>query len=403
ALADGESSISGFLRSDDCIRTLGALANLGAVVEDDGETIKIHGVSGRMTSPGCVIDMGNSGTGIRLISGLLAGQQITVELTGDESLRSRPMDRIKVPLEMMGAVVDLKGHGGCAPIRIKGGHLHGISYKLPVASAQIKSCILMAGLFADGITEVVEPRATRDHTEIAMRLMDINVSVVGKAIRIEGYGTHPPHLLARQWRVPGDFSSSAFWIAAAAGHEGSELTVKNVGLNPRRTAMLNILRRMGADIDIRLDEDVGDGGEPAGTITVRGHFLEGTEISGDEIPNVIDELPVIAAIGSVSNGKTIIRDASELRVKESDRIATMLEGLIALGVKAREMPDGLEIIGNAHIRGGCSVQSHGDHRIAMAMAILSTFADSAVAIEDVSCVGTSYPGFWDDMRRLTRL
>jgi 3-phosphoshikimate 1-carboxyvinyltransferase len=401
-LARGESVIRNYLMSEDCLNTLHAVEQLGAGVTVSQDDIRIVGVGGSYAEPADVLDMGNSGTGMRLMAGLLAGQSFDSCMTGDESLCSRPMNRIKGPLELMGADINLC-EGGCAPMDIKGKSLLGIEYELPVASAQVKSCILLAGMNADGVTRVIEPRPTRDHTEKLMSAMGMDVQVDGARISIDGGDVE---LVGGEWDVPGDFSSAAFWIAAAACMDGAELTIKGVGLNPRRTAFLDVLKRMGADIrsqksEVRSQraENIGPW-EEIGDITVKGKKLVGTEVGGDEIPNLIDELPLVAVVGALAEGETIIRDAAELRVKESDRIATVAAGLKAFGVSLEEKPDGLIVKGGAVISGGIEINSHGDHRIAMAMSILGLFADAPVKVCDVACVDTSYPGFMDDMEKV---
>lgn len=397
-LAEGESVLSGFLLSEDCISTLNALVKLGVGISRDSDCVSIRGVGGTFSDPGCPLDMGNSGTGMRLLAGLLAGQCFESVLIGDASLQSRPMERIKAPLELMGASVELTGPNGSAPMTIEGGRLRGVKYTLPVASAQVKSCVLLAGLFADGHTCVVEPRPTRDHTERLFSAMGIDVNVDGMQISVEGNGADGPSIAAQDLSIPGDFSSAAYWIAGAACRKGSEVTVDGVGLNSRRTALLDILRRMGADIQVVCDTE---NWEPVGTVHVRGCDLEGTVIAGDEIPSVIDELPLLAAVGSVASGRTTIRDAAELRTKESDRIAATVEGLVALGVTVEERDDGMIVDGGGGIRGGAVVDSRGDHRIAMAMSVLAGCADRSVTVKNVSCVDTSYPAFWADMASLS--
>jgi 3-phosphoshikimate 1-carboxyvinyltransferase len=271
-----------------------------------------------------------------------------------------------------------------------------------VASAQIKSCILLAGLFAEGETVVTEPAASRDHTERMLAALGVPIRREGARILMDGPGPQGPKLSARRWRVPGDISSAAFWIVAAACREGSDLTVHDVGLNPTRSAFLDVLERMGAGIDIAdcrspIADSAEADWEPRGSITVRGTVLKGAEVGGDEIPRMIDELPLIAAAGAMAGGKTVIRDAAELRVKETDRISAMADCLAALGVNVETAPDGLTVAGPAAIRGGCDVDSRGDHRIAMAASVLALFADAPVRILDTACVDTSYPGFWEDL------
>lgn len=399
ALADGTSEVRGFLESEDCLNTLKAMEALGASVKHDGETILITGKGSNLQAPKEIIDLGNSGTGIRLLTGLLAGQNFVAEMTGDASLCSRPMGRIKNPLVEMGADVALLGDGGCAPIRVKGGTMNAIRYELPMASAQVKSAVLLAGLAANGETVVVEPRATRDHTERMLIAMGVDLSVDGLTVTLRSGGLDSLALNCGSWQVPGDFSSAAFWITAAAASEGSEVVIEGVGLNPRRTALLDVLRRMGATIDVEIDSK---NWEPIGTITVRGAKLKATEVGGDEIPNLIDELPLVGVAGALADGITVIRDAAELRVKESDRIATMATNLKAVGVKVVETEDGMQITGGGRIAGDVEIESFGDHRIAMAMAVLGLYAENSIVVKDVACVATSYPSFWEDMEKIVR-
>lgn len=401
AVADGRSHISGFLMSEDCVNTIKALQSLGAQASMKGTSVDMTGTGGRFRAPAGGLDMGNSGTGMRLMAGLLAGQPFTSEMTGDASLRSRPMKRIKDPLEQMGAKIELLGPNGCAPVRVTGGNLKGIEYKLPVASAQVKSCVLLAGMFASGNTAVVEPKATRDHTERMMLAAGAPIRQTGLRIEITGSGGKSPGLKPVNWVVPGDFSSAAFWMVAAACRSGGDVVIENVGLNPRRTALLDVLRRMGADVVVEVGAADSGVGEPLGTVRIRGRQLKGTEIGGDEIPNLIDELPVISVAGALAGGKTVIRDAHELRVKESDRIAVMARNLAAFGVKVDEKPDGMVVHGGSKITGGVEVDSHGDHRIAMSMSILTLFAARETRVTNIACVDTSYPSFWEHLNSLT--
>jgi len=404
AAAPGASVIHGFLTSEDCLHTLAAVASLGARVRREGDRIEIAGTGGQLCAPPDVLDLGNSGTGLRLLSGLLAGQNFTSGLTGDASLRSRPMRRIKEPLEMMGARVELLGENGCAPLRITGGGLRGIDYTLPVASAQVKSCVLLAGLFAEGETVVREPRPTRDHTERLLRAVGAEIKVDGPDIRLRGARGARNLRSAGERTVPGDFSSAAFWLTAAACREGARVTVRGVGLNPRRTALLDVLKRMGALVETQAgepEEGTDPAWEPAGAVTVEGRPLKATEIGGDEIPNLIDELPLVAVAAALAEGRTTIRDAAELRVKESDRIAAMAAILTAFGVPVREAPDGMIVEGVPRPRGGAAVDSRGDHRMAMAAAILGLMADGPSRINGTACIATSYPSFWEDMNRLS--
>lgn len=401
-LADGVSVVDGFLESDDCLRTLEAARQLGAGIERSGNSIAIRGAAGRLRPPSVPLDMGNSGTGLRLLAGLLAAQPFASVLMGDASLSSRPMRRIADPLRAMGARLELTGERGCAPVRIAGGRLQAITYVLPVASAQVKSCVLLAGLFADGRTTVVEPLPTRDHSERLLRMAGAPVMVDRECITIEGSGGAPVKLSARPWKVPGDFSSAAFWVAAAAAD--GDLWLEATGLNPRRTAFLDWMRRMGADVTVEFaaQGDENSEGEPVGRIHVRGgRGLRGAETAGAEIPNLIDELPLVAVTGALGEGTTVIRDAAELRVKESDRIAVMARNLEAMGVRVAELPDGMRIEGcGGQPRGGCTLDSHGDHRVAMSMAIMAVFADRPVTIRGIECTETSYPGFWQTLERM---
>lgn len=401
ALASGESRIENFLRSEDCLNTLRAVEQLGATVRHEESTVVVRGTSGVFRAPEGPLDLGNSGTGMRLLSGVLAGQPFCTELTGDASLRSRDMGRIRQPLELMGAGVELLGEKNRAPIRVTGGDLRGIDYAMPVASAQVKSCILLAGLSAEGTTVVREPKPTRDHTERLLSAMGAPLEVKGLQVSVRGSGGLPPRLVARErWTVPGDFSSASFWIAAGACRPGSEIVIEHVGLNPRRTALLGVLRRMGAAVEV--ERAGGDASwEAVGTVRVRGGRLRGTVVEGEEIPNLIDELPLVSVLGALAEGETTIRDAEELRAKESDRIATMVRNLGILGVMVDERPDGLTVRGAARIPGGGEVDSYGDHRVAMAMAILGLSCDAPVRIMGTSWVSTSYPGFWDQLEAIS--
>jgi 3-phosphoshikimate 1-carboxyvinyltransferase len=400
-LAEGESTVDGFLFSQDCLSSLQAMEALGARAhQDENGRLRIEGAGGRLRQPAGMLDAGNSGTTMRLLAGLIAGYPLAVEITGDDSLRRRPMDRIQAPLERMGARVELLGPGQCAPIRIRGGALKGIEYDLPVASAQVKSCVLLAGLAAAGRTLVREPRPTRDHTERLLRSAGVDVRVRGLEIELEGGGLERLRLRPVHWVVPGDFSSACFHILAAAARPGGRLTVRGVGLNPRRTAFLDVLRRMGAGIEVTSAPDAGTV-EPIGDLTVTGAELEGVEVGGDQIPNLIDELPLVAVAGALARrGRTVIRDARELRVKESDRIHSMAVNLAACGAAVEEQADGLKVSGGAALAAGQALPSFGDHRVAMCMAVAALFSKKPVCITQVACVDTSYPEFWNDLKSL---
>ncbi|MBN2685438.1 MAG: 3-phosphoshikimate 1-carboxyvinyltransferase [Pontiellaceae bacterium] len=398
SLAEGTSKVTGYLNGEDARSTLSAMEQMGAKAEFRDDALYITGVAGQLQQPEEPLNMGNSGTGTRLLAGLVAGAGIQATMIGDDSLSSRPMGRIRHPLELMGARIGLTGNRGTLPMIICGGRLKGIGYLLPMASAQVKSCVLLAGLYAEGKTTVLEPRPTRDHTEKLFKALGVPISIKGLEISIEGYGKEGPRFKAREFVVPGDFSSAAFWIVAVAARPGAELVIERVGLNERRTALLDVMRRMGASIEVNVTEPDGD---PYGTIRVRGAQLNGTVIEGDEIPNLIDELPIISVAGALAEGKTEIRDAAELRVKESDRIAEMVKNLRLFGVEVEEKDDGMIVSGPATLKTpDVVIDSHGDHRIAMSVAILNTFSDAAITINNVDCVNTSYPEFWQHMEAL---
>ena len=398
SLAKGTSKVTGYLNGEDARSTLSAMEQMGAKAEFRDDALYITGVAGTLQQPDEPLNMGNSGTGTRLLAGLVAGAGVEVSMIGDESLSTRPMGRIRHPLELMGAHIGLTGKRGTLPMMICGGKLQGIGYLLPMASAQVKSCVLLAGLFAEGKTTVIEPRPTRDHTEKLFQALGIPITIDGLEISIEGFGSEEPKYKARDFVVPGDFSSAAFWIVAIAARPGAELVLENVGLNPRRTALLDVMRRMGADIEVTVTEELGD---PYGTIKVSGAQLKGTVIEGDEIPNLIDELPIIAVAGALAEGKIEIRDAAELRVKESDRIAEVVKTLRLFGVEVDEQEDGMIVTGPTKLKTpGVAIDSHGDHRIAMSVAILNSFSTGPITIKNVGCVDTSYPEFWQHMEQL---
>jgi len=395
ALSDGACRLRNYLPGEDCLGTLRVLRQLGVTIESLSPTEHVvHGLRGRFSEPQDDLDCGNSGTTMRLMSGLLAAQPFRCRLTGDASLSRRPMRRIMEPLEQMGAVFEAEGEGGCPPLVIRGtAGLRPLAYRLPVPSAQVKSAILLAGLFADGVTTVDQPVPTRDHTERLLEYFGVPVTREGTSVSVRG-GTLPR---ARDVDVPGDVSSAAFWLVAAATQPGSSVRVRNLGLNPTRTGILAVLLRMGAKL--REEEETRGPGEPCGRIEIVGRSLRGTEIGGAEIPNVIDELPVLAVAGALAGGTTVIKDAAELRVKESDRLAVVARHLTAMGADVTEHPDGLEIRGGRPLH-GARLESHGDHRIAMAFAIAGLFADGETVIENASCVETSYPGFAGQLERI---
>jgi len=397
ALADGRTLIDGFLPGEDCVCTMRALQAMGCAIETDSETrLIIQGVGGKLRPPLEPLDCGNSGTAMRLLAGILAGQPFPSRLIGDPSLSARPMKRIVDPLRLMGAKIEGQGEKHTAPLEIQGGPLTGIEYTLPVASAQLKSCLLLAGLFANGTTSITEKTPTRDHTERLLAHFHapptIDLTPEGKTIRVRG-GTQ---LHAHDFNVPGDFSSAAFWIVAAAAMPGADLTVTNLGLNGSRTGLLSVLTRMGA----HLTETVADSScEPFGNVRVYGRKLRATKMSGAEIPNIIDELPIIAVAAAIAQGDTEIRDARELRVKETDRIAAMAANLRAFGVPVTEYDDGMTIHGGFPLI-GARVGSFGDHRIAMACAVLGLFSKGETTITETGCIATSYPTFQEDLAKI---
>lgn len=400
-LSNGACRIDNYLPSEDCICTLNAMAQLGAHHETweskpgyGPTSLTIHGSSMRLSPPSTAVDCGNSGTGMRLLAGLLAAQPFESVLTGDASLQSRPMGRIITPLKEMGANIEARGDSpGCAPLNITGGELRPICYEMPVASAQVKSAVLLAGLFAEGTTSVIQPAQTRDHTERMLSYFRMISDRDGQKISVTG-GQIPE---AGNLRVPGDVSSASFWIVAAAAMPGAHLLIKNVGLNPTRTAILDVLCRMGADIKRTVHSE--ECGEPCGDIEVVGKSLQGTEILPEEVPNLIDEIPVLAVAGALAQGRMVIRNAKELRVKESDRITTVVHNLKEMGADVEEYEDGMEISGGKSLT-GAHLESFGDHRIAMAFAIAGLFASGETSIDNTACIDTSYPGFADHLEMI---
>jgi 3-phosphoshikimate 1-carboxyvinyltransferase len=391
AISNGTCVVRGFLPSQDCQCTVNAMRALGIEIEHPEETtLVIHGQRGEFSPPRHPIDCGNSGTLMRLLCGLAATQPFESTLIGDGSLSSRPMRRVIEPLTQMGASIAAAGTNGAAPLVIRGNQLHPIRYELPVASAQVKSAILFAALKASGKTTVIEPFPTRDHTERMMSyfLVQSQREKVGQGFAISLYGDQVAE--SRDFTVPGDISSAAFWLVAAAAQADSDLLVRDIGLNKTRTGLLSVLLRMGARVR-EVIEDC-DQVEPRGEVRIQGGRLRGTMIAGDEVPNVIDEIPILAVAGALAQGKTVICDAKELRVKETDRLAAIATNLTAMGVEVVELADGLEIYGGAPLR-GARLKSYGDHRIAMAFAIAGMFADNETVIEDTDCIATSYPGF----------
>ena len=397
AIAEGASEIGHFASSRDCHSTLNCLRSLGIEISESGETVAIRGRGLRgLSTPDRMLDAGNSGTTIRLLSGILAGQPFTSSITGDESLSSRPMARIAHPLRQMGAAIESRERER-PPLKIKGGNLKAIRYKLPVASAQVKSCVLLAGLYADGITAVEETVPTRDHTEIAVREFGGTVRNSGDWIEVDP----EPKLRPRRLVVPGDLSGAAFFLVGAALVPGSILWIPAVGLNGRRRELLNYLMRSG--LDITVENESVEAGEPRGDLRVcfSRELLQGKlpPIRGEETASLIDEIPVLSVLGAHAAGGLEISDAQELRVKESDRISAIAANLRAMGAEVAEKPDGLAISGGRPLR-GADVATRGDHRIAMAFAIAGLSAGGETRIHDAECADVSFPGFWSALKKI---
>jgi 3-phosphoshikimate 1-carboxyvinyltransferase len=370
------------------MHTVNAMRALGIKIEQpQPDTLIVHGKKRVLASPKKEIDCGNSGTTMRLLAGLLAGQTFESRLVGDAALSRRPMDRVIAPLCQMGANILAEGPEQTPPLRIRGGSLRGIHYRLPIASSQVKSALLLAGLFAKGKTTVEEPSPTRNHTEMMFNYFLVSTAKDGEG-SVTVFGDQVPE--SRDFTIPGDISSAAFWLVAAAAQPRGHLLVREVGLNDTRTALLGVLLRMGAQVREAIEEV--DQLEPRGVVEVTGVPLKGTVIQGREVPQLIDELPILAVAGALANGKTIIRHAQELRVKESDRIAAIAHNLRTMGAQVTEMNDGLEIHGPAPLH-GARVASFGDHRVAMAFAIAGLFADGETIVQDAECIRESYPGF----------
>lgn len=384
AIARGTTEITWFLSAADCLSTLSCLRDLGVEITPESEGhVTVRGSGAILAQPATALDAGNSGTTARLLSGILAAQPFASEITGDESLRIRPMERVAEPLRRMGAIVETQN--GRLPLRVRGGELHGITYSPPAPSAQVKSAILLAGLYADGDTTVVEGVPTRDHTERMLEAFGASVGVHSGGVSVRRSALYAADII-----VPGDMSSAAFFLAGAAAIPGSEVTVTEVGLNPTRTEVLDVLRAMGAEVSVQQEDNWS--GEPVGRVTVRGGDLRGTSISGALTARVIDELPVLCVIATAAEGRTEIRDAAELRVKESDRIGALAEALRALGGEVEERPDGLTVYGSP-LRGG-RVDSRGDHRLAMALSVAGLLASGPVVVDGSEAVEVSFPGFF---------
>ncbi len=398
AIAEGSARISNFLIGADCLSTIGCMQALGVKIERNGTDVQVYGRGLRgLQAPSSILDCGNSGTTLRLLTGLLAGQRFSATLTGDASLRSRPMLRVVEPLRRLGARIEGEDGGKRAPLTIHGQPLHGGAIEMTVASAQVKSALLLAGLLADGPLVLSGKTVSRDHTERMLAAMGIDLTVEGERITLHP-PAHPVFPYPLSLRVPGDPSSAAFWWVAAAIHPDSEITTIGVCLNPTRTGALDVLQAMGAQITITNHSKEGQ--EPVGDITVRGGPLKATEIGGDLIPRLIDEIPVLAVAAAHADGTTIVRDAAELRAKESDRIATVAAELTKLGAVITPTADGLVIEGGGELR-GAAVESYGDHRLAMTLAVASLTAEGETTIADPGSAAVSYPTFWEHLAQVS--
>lgn len=399
ALAEGATVIRGFLAAEDTLHTAGALKQMGVAIEGLGTPdmlVRGAGLRG-LFAPGTPLDLGNSGTGMRLLLGALAGQAFSATLFGDESLSRRPMDRIAAPLGLMGVRVEGRGEHCTPPVTVRGGTPAAITYRSPVASAQVKSAVLLAGLFAEGVTAVIEPALSRDHTERMLSAFGAQVETGASPEGPRAAVTGPARLRATEVEVPGDFSSGAYFLAAALLCPNSDVTVRGVILNPTRAALLNVLGRMGGQVAV-----VGErqqAGERVGDVRSRFGAIQGTLVAGPEIPSLIDEIPLLAVVATQAAGTTEIRDASELRVKESDRIAVMGDGLRRMGAKVQELPDGMVIEGPTPLR-GTEVDALHDHRIAMSFAVAGLIADGPTTISGAESIPTSFPGFAEVLRGL---
>lgn len=399
ALSSGVTEVHNFLKGADCLATIRCFQTLGIQIEETGSTVTIHGKGLHgLSAPSHILDVGNSGTTTRLLSGILAGQPFESKLSGDASLNSRPMKRIIDPLTQMGASISSILRNGCAPLYITPSRLHGIHYTSPVASAQVKSCILLAGLYADGETSVTEPSLSRNHTELMLREFGADIRTIHSLGSTAATASIRPgrELYGQKITVPGDISSAAYFIAAGLIVPDSEILIENVGINPTRSGMLRVCEDMGGDITL-LNERT-EGGEKISDILVRTSRLHGTVIEGDIIPTLIDEIPVIAVMAAVAEGTTVIRDAAELKVKETDRIETVTDNLKAMGCRVTPAPDGMTITGGKlH---GATIHTLLDHRIAMAFSIAALAAKGNTNILDSRCVEVSYPAFYDTFEKL---
>ena len=400
AIAEGTAHITHFLPGADCLSTIACFRAMGVQIDHHGDTVTVHGVGLRgLREPNDVLDCGNSGTTLRLLTGLLAGQvgKYAV-LTGDASLRSRPQRRIIDPLRALGAQLDGRNNGALAPLSVRGATIHGGAYELPIASAQVKSALLLAALSGDDVLTLTGRTDGRDHTELMLAGMGVDIRTNGSTVTLSP-PAHPVLPYALSLRVPGDPSSAAFWWVAAAIHPDAEITTTGVGMNPTRIGALTVLKAMGAQITISNART--EGSEPVADVTVRSSSLQATTIRGAVIPHLIDEIPVLAVAAAMAHGQTVIGDAQELKAKETDRIATVVSALQAMGVTAEATDDGMLITGRGALN-GATLASHGDHRLAMAWAVASLVATGSTTIQGTDAVDVSYPGFWRDLQLIAR-
>ncbi|QYG89074.1 3-phosphoshikimate 1-carboxyvinyltransferase [Bacillus atrophaeus] len=395
ALANGKTTVKNFLPGADCLSTIECFKKMGVHIERSGSDVTIHGKGiSALREPESLLDVGNSGTTIRLMLGILAGRPFYSAVAGDESIAKRPMKRVTDPLKKMGAHIDGRTGGEFTPLSVNGGDLTGINYVSPVASAQIKSAVLLAGLQAEGTTTVTEPHKSRDHTERMLSAFGIELSEDNTSVSIKGGQS----LTAQDIFVPGDISSAAFFLAAGAIIPNSRIVLKNVGLNPTRTGIIDVLQKMGAKLHI--NESRGDSAEPYGDLTIETSELNALEIGGDIIPRLIDEIPIIALLATQAEGTTIIKDAAELKVKETNRIDTVVSELRKLGANIEATDDGMKIYGKQTLKGGATVSSHGDHRIGMMLGIASCLTQESIEILQTEAIHVSYPTFFDHLNKL---
>lgn len=394
AIANGTTTVTNFLKGEDCLSTISCFQKLGVKIEETGDSLVIEGQGwDHLTEPSSVLNVGNSGTTIRLMLGLLSGRPMHTTFIGDDSIGKRPMKRVITPLREMGAILDGRTNGDFTPLSLRGGELRPISYQLPIASAQVKSSIILAALQVKGTTTIVEPAQTRDHTERMIRQFGGHIETDDLTITVSG----PQTLKGTQVNVPGDISSAAFFLVAGAIVEEGKICLRNVGLNPTRTGIIDVLTKMGAKMTIHPNKD--EEFEPVGDITIEPSHLTGTVIEGDLIPRLIDEVPIIALLATQANGKTIIKDAEELKVKETNRIDTVVNELQKLGADITATDDGMIINGPTKLYGGV-VSSHGDHRIGMMLAVASLICTGELTLEEADAIAVSYPNFFSDLSQL---